>query len=150
MHNSRTLFLFSSAIVVIDQSIKYFARTNPILQDGVFIIQEHIGLKYFHNTNLALSIPFSNSTALVLMLSVLCVLGVVMWKHKDMREHVGMYLILAGAFSNVVDRIFFGGVIDYVVIPFGGIINLADVSIVLGAGWLLFSTHSKEKHPQLS
>jgi lipoprotein signal peptidase len=40
--------------------------------------------------------------------------------------------IFLGAASNLFDRLYFGGVIDYIVLPFGGAVNLADVMIAIG------------------
>lgn len=45
-----------------------------------------------------------------------------------------LYLILAGAFSNIIDRLYFNCVIDFINIPFWpAIFNLADVFITIGA-----------------
>jgi lipoprotein signal peptidase len=45
----------------------------------------------------------------------------------------GFLLVLAGGVSNLLDRIFHGGVVDYLALGQFSTFNLADVSIVLGA-----------------
>ncbi len=127
-------------IILVDQALKYSVRTNPFFQDGVFVLHDWFGIRYFHNTNLALSIPFPNTIALVSMIVILCGLGILLVRSHYWRTQWGMYLVIAGAVSNIYDRMLFDGVIDYIVIPFGGIINLADVAVVCGAcGLLLYS-----------
>lgn len=46
-------------------------------------------------------------------------------------------LILAGAISNMIDRLIYGCVIDFIDLKFWPIFNLADIFIVLGAAFLL-------------
>jgi lipoprotein signal peptidase len=54
-------------------------------------------------------------------------------------------LIIIGAISNLLDRIYQGGVIDF--INFFGltIINFSDIYISLGVAWLLFDELKKNK-----
>ncbi len=51
-------------------------------------------------------------------------------------------LILAGAIGNLVDRIVYSGVIDFIHLHFGNwsfpVFNLADCFIVLGVTWVMF------------
>jgi signal peptidase II len=55
---------------------------------------------------------------------------------------VGLALILGGALSNLFDRIRFGRVVDFVDVYYRAYhwytFNLADASIVVGAGCLVF------------
>lgn len=51
----------------------------------------------------------------------------------------GVDLILAGALSNIIDRSLHGGVTDYLGVWFLPLFNLADVAIVFGVIWLIFS-----------
>lgn len=54
-------------------------------------------------------------------------------------------LIIAGAFSNLLDRIHFGQVIDYFDLKYFTVFNLADIMIVCGAAglFLLNIRHKK-------
>ena len=57
-------------------------------------------------------------------------------------ETCGLALFLAGALSNLIDRIAVGSVIDFLNVGVGplrtGIFNLADVAIMAGAGCLFW------------
>ena len=54
----------------------------------------------------------------------------------------GLVMFLAGGISNLVDRIAFGSVIDFLNVGIGpvrtGIFNVADVAIMAGIGLLMF------------
>jgi signal peptidase II len=71
------------------------------------------------------------------------VIGVV-WRNQQLRQvaGVGLALILGGALSNLFDRIRFGRVVDFVDVYYRSYhwytFNLADASIVVGAGFLVF------------
>ena len=65
-------------------------------------------------------------------------------KKRTLLFSFGIYLIVAGAISNLIDRILFTITIDYFRIV-TSIINLADVMIVVGAGMLIFVEMKKKK-----
>lgn len=47
-------------------------------------------------------------------------------------QTIGLIFILAGAISNILDRLYFGCVIDFIRLPFWPLFNLADAFIVIG------------------
>lgn len=57
--------------------------------------------------------------------------------YKLQTTNLSLMLILAGAISNIIDRIYYGCIIDFIDTRFWPIFNLADVFIVLGAISLL-------------
>lgn len=77
--------------------------------------------------------------AIAMVMVILCVLAISAYKqHKPI---LGYALILTGAFSNFLDRIFCGGVIDFIVVWFGDwswpAFNIADAAILLGICFLI-------------
>lgn len=68
------------------------------------------------------------------------------WKKISHLSQFGLVLIAAGAISNIIDRITYGGAIDYVHIKFWSSFNLADAYIILGIilyGWQLLIKPAK-------
>ncbi len=53
------------------------------------------------------------------------------------REYWPWALIVIGAVSNVVDRLLYGGVVDFINLKLWPVFNLADCTIVIGVIWLL-------------
>ena len=53
------------------------------------------------------------------------------------REYWPWALIVIGAVSNVVDRLLYAGVVDFINLKLWPVFNLADCTIVIGVIWLL-------------
>jgi signal peptidase II len=109
-------------IVVADQATKLWA----LGADGQVDVR--------HNPGYALGL-ISGSVP-VLVVGTLAVLGVFAAVVVPLAHRVGLPawipgLVLGGALSNVVDRVRFGAVRDFVVTRFG-IFNLADLCVVAG------------------
>ncbi len=58
-------------------------------------------------------------------------------------------LILGGAAGNLIDRLFRGGVIDFVRIPYWALFNIADSAITIGAIGILYYGFIKRRGDQL-
>lgn len=48
----------------------------------------------------------------------------------------GLGLVSGGALGNLVDRLWHGGVVDFIDLGFWPVFNLADSAIVVGTAWL--------------
>lgn len=120
--------VFSLVLLGIDQSIKYFFYTQPA-RAGIF--------GYYLNQNFSWSLPIGNSA--VIVLTVLLLLGLIYFRAKLFGPRLAWHIIASGAISNLIDRLMRGGVVDYVFLPYGGVINLADIFIVAGVIWILCS-----------
>lgn len=66
------------------------------------------------------------------------------------RSLVGVAIFLAGGASNLLDRITYGMVIDFMNVGIGplrtGIFNVADMAIMLGAGFFLLEGYRSARH----
>jgi len=133
---SLTLSLF-----VLDRLLKYLVIVSPQPLWGDFFLL-HV------NPGIAFSLPLP-----LAILSPMLVGGliVVIWlfiqevKTRS-RKFVPLLFILAGALSNIVDRIWMGGVIDYFAVPvLGFYFNIADGMIVSGIALLLLKGYGKLK-----
>jgi len=60
---------------------------------------------------------------------------------------LGEVLVLAGSFSNLLDRFLYGGVVDFILLSYNGwsfpVFNCADVCIILGVGLMLFEHYGE-------
>ncbi|MBU0597042.1 signal peptidase II [Patescibacteria group bacterium] len=140
--------LLSGFFLFIDQVLKYFARMNT---DFVYYIwRPWLGWEYFENNGIAFSIPFSNTLIIILTPIIILALFIILTKQKNPSKYfvLGIILIIAGAISNLVDRILFTTTIDYLRL-LTWIINLADILILTGVGLLVFEEFRQKKRKKI-
>lgn len=108
-------------IIFFDQLFKSFA------QDLLFVICNR-GIA-FGLGNVGVFVP----------VFVLSIIFLIMVKEKSFYKKVGLGLVLSGGVSNLIDRIFYGCVRDFIAIGKFPAFNLADSAITVGALILFFS-----------
>ena len=63
---------------------------------------------------------------------------------QDNQSQIALYLIIAGAIGNIIDRIFRGYVVDFIDFHLNGmhwyVFNIADSSVTIGLIFLLYSS----------
>lgn len=97
--------------------------------------------KIFTNPYIAFGIQLDIIVIYILVgiiLSLLIVWLVKLYIKRQLLEIVGVSLMIFGAINNLIDRILYGHVIDYINFPYFSIFNLADVMIVGGALVLIY------------
>lgn len=124
------LFLF-----LIDRVFKHIAYSNQNLN---FVWKNLIGWEFYGNPGVAFSLPFPNF--ILLVFTPIVIFGLIVYylkiKTKNKLLKFSLLLITVGVISNFIDRIMFDITIDYLRL-YTGIVNLADIMIVLGVVLLL-------------
>ncbi|MDA1079608.1 MAG: signal peptidase II [bacterium] len=95
------------------------------------------------NPGIGLGLAASFVSQQLLVIVTITMLVVLWFAVRSWWEHsrIATGLFFGGALSNVLDRVFFGGVRDWLVVPVLGIQNnLADWAIFLGIAWLVRSS----------
>lgn len=133
-------WLIAAALVLGDQLTKFIA-----LQMNTPIDVLGISIGPVVNTEGIFGLDLSN-TALIGLGLIICIglLVLVSVSIKRPPARLGCWLILGGAFSNTLDRVIHGGVVDIISIGGTSRFNLADVMILLGALALLRSIWWKD------
>lgn len=104
------------------------------------------------NNGVAFGLPLP-----IVLVSALTVplVGVMVWLmirayRRDTREALfqamGLLSIITGALSNLIDRVLYHETVDYFLI-FTGVINVADIMIILGFIILFFTLRDKRDAP---
>jgi len=133
--------VFVLILIIIDQSIKIYILKNNL--DDKILIDNTIEIDYVENTGGVFGVA-QNSTITFIITNVI-VLGLILrfiylqQNEIDTKTLIMLLLILAGGFSNFIDRISLGFIVDYInVLPQINFprFNLADVYIVVG--WIAF------------
>ena len=145
-------------VFLIDQSTKAWAVRRLRFEDFP-LIQNFLSLTYAQNTGVAFSMLDDHGDPGRWGLSVVAIVAGVLvlyffWRtpRTDDRILGALALLLGGIGGNVVDRLRFGFVIDFIDVQFGSwhypTFNIADAAICVGAGLLvldLFLSRKKTK-----
>lgn len=140
----KKLLSTSLIVLLIDQLLKIVFTSKNIV-----IIKNFFNIEYATNKGAAWSILNGNTFFLiVLTIGILVVMGLYFKNKKLTNSESYIYgLMLGGILGNLIDRIIFGYVKDFVSFNFGGyqfpIFNIADIAITIGA-FLLILTIIKE------
>lgn len=100
----------------------------------------YVGVVPSTNAVLAFSFPVPNAVIWPVGIAVGIALVVFLVRARTTRERVGFGIILLGAAPNLVDRIAYGGVTDYVALTnLFPAFNIADLLIFAGVGVLILA-----------
>ena len=108
----------------------------------VKVIPNFFNILYVRNKGAAFSI-LENSTVLLVIISVvfLVILDLYIKKEKKFNKLsiISLGMIMGGIFGNLLDRIIYHSVIDYLSFGKFPIFNLADTCICVGVGLLIIN-----------
>ena len=127
-------------VIALDQFAKALVlRTWPLPQSGeVELLGPWLALTYVRNDGIAFGL-FQGIPQLFTITSLLIVAGAIYFYLRHLPEHdrwlpVMLGLIIGGAIGNVIDRLRFGYVVDFIK-TLGGrfpVFNVADSAVVIG------------------
>ncbi len=128
-----TFVLFVFLLFIADQVSKELVTFYALPGSSICLIGEFICFTLVKNQGLVMGF-FRESFYLPIFLIIsLTIIFTFFWLLKmKKRGNLGMAFIIAGTLGNLWDRIFKGGVIDFVDVKFWPIFNLADILIVTG------------------
>ncbi len=133
----KKVIILSIVVLITDIISKLVIKTNLDLYESIKIIPNFFNITYVMNDGAAFSILRGNQILLsILGISVIIGLGYYMNKDKLNNYKVIYYsLLIGGILGNILDRIIYKGVIDFLDFKIFGydypIFNLADSFIVI-------------------
>lgn len=124
---------------LLDLVIKLIIKFNMKVEDSFIVIPNFFKINYLQNTGAAFS-SFEGMRYVFIIVSIVIFLLLIKYiKNTDIKrkfEIVSLGMILGGLVGNLIDRIFYGYVIDYLSFTIFGysfaVFNLADSFIVIG------------------
>jgi signal peptidase II len=143
----RALFpylLIAVAAVAIDQWVKRIVENYMALHEQIDLLP-FLALYHTRNTGIAFSLlaGFGDVGLILVALAVIAVVLALAWRTSggQVLARAGFALVVGGAIGNLIDRVSFGYVIDYVLFHTPvwsfAIFNLADAFITVGAALVL-------------
>ena len=167
MKLSRSAFIIVLVVIniALDQISKVLVRLNVAYNEVIPLIGDYFILTKVENQGAFLGMGSNlNPTLRLILLLVLpsvVLLFVLRYvfinKTIDKISLIGFCCIIGGGLANLYDRIVYGEVTDFFHIDLGGvfrtgIFNVADMSVMLGMGLLLFGNfkHNKPETEKVS
>ena len=153
----RIYLLLLASVLVADQVTKFWITSHFSLYDAQVVIPGFFNLVYVTNKGAAFSMFASVESPLrhyfFVSINIIAFLGLSIAAFKMRRNHrfytISFALIAAGALGNVIDRIRFGAVIDFLDFYFGSYhwpaFNVADSSICVGVAVLFIINYLDAK-----
>lgn len=140
----------------LDQIIKVLISSLFTLGTSKEIINNFFYLTYVQNDGAAWSL-FSNQTLMLILIAVIALVIIYnqFIKNKQLNkiDIILLSMLIAGILGNLIDRIIYGYVIDYLDFRIFNynfpVFNLADTLIVLATIALLIKTYKEEKHGKI-
>lgn len=149
----KQIFKYSFILVLIDKIIKILV-SNMI--ESIVIIKNFFNLTYVENTGAAFSILENNTIFLIIITFIsLFLIYKFLLRNKQFNklEIVTYSLLIGGIIGNLIDRIMYGYVIDYlefiILNRHMPIFNFADICIVIGTILFLILTIKEEKNARI-
>jgi signal peptidase II len=151
---NRWLWL-SALVIVLDQLSKAWI-TNHFAFGETYTVLSVFDLVLAHNTGAAFSFLNDAGGMQRWLFSIIAVVASV-WIIRLLRKHraqvlfaLALSMILGGALGNLIDRLSYGYVVDFLSFHWGGhyfpAFNLADSAITCGAFLLILDSFKEKKH----
>jgi len=134
-----TALLIVFGVLLLDQITKYLIKTNFAINEPLVLIKNFLSITFTINTGSAFGMLQGFNTIFIFISFI--ALGVILFywdKLKIKKDKLLVALITGGILGNLVDRIAYGHVIDFISFSFWPAFNVADSAITIGVIGLIY------------
>lgn len=132
-------FLVTFGVLALDQISKYITKNNMRLSQSEEVLGDFLRYTYIENPGMAFGIDIGNKN-LFTVFSIVASLVIFFYllRTRGDKKYVkfALALILGGAIGNLMDRIRFGAVVDFIDVGIGQlrwpVFNVADSAVSVG------------------
>lgn len=132
----KKFIIISLILLALDQLTKY-------LFTGKEYLIGNFGINYVENTGAAFGILSGRSIFLIIV--GFLVMFMIFYYYNEIKYKLPLILIFAGTLGNVIDRLLFGYVRDFIMISIWPIFNVADMCNTIGVLILLYCFWREDK-----
>lgn len=133
------VFILSLIFCFLDQITKYLARSFLIEHKSVEVLKGLLSFTLTKNTGVAFGL-FPEYGRIWPYVSSFVLLAIVFYVWRAEIKHwllaIALSLVVGGALGNLIDRLIFKAVTDFIDFRFWPVFNLADAELVLGITFL--------------
>jgi signal peptidase II len=143
-----------AAVVALDQWTKHWATRTLAFQPPVEVIDGFVRLTYTRNSGVAFGI--GAGLPLPYYLFSIAAVAVILYLFTRQRvrgwpRQLALALILGGAIGNLIDRLRFGEVVDFIEVGIGRlrwpVFNVADSAVSIGVVLFALTWPRRQDHP---
>lgn len=148
-------YLVAAVIFVVDQLVKLWIIAGIGLQaKGSINLLPVLSLTWVENRGVSMGLLQADGAKerwILTAVTALIAAGVAWWMRKETNriDILALALVLGGALGNIVDRVRFGYVVDFVHVHVGTwsfyVFNVADAAITIGVAILLLRAFFERK-----
>lgn len=149
---NKKIYITSIVILLLDQLSKIIISSSLKLFESKIIINNFFNITYIINKGAAWSI-LSNYPIILIIISILAFILIIKniaTLKPNNRNNIAVGLLLAGLLGNLIDRVFIGGVRDFLDFRIFGynypIFNISDIAIFFGVLLLIIAIFKGEDH----
>lgn len=142
------ILLFSSLIIFIDQLSKYIIRNMLLEGESIDLITNLLSLRYLKNRGAAFGILKGQRYFFIIVTFLFFIFLLYIYINelkKNRITDITIIFLVGGSISNLIDRIFFTYVTDFIALHNFPVINFADIFISLGVVFLMYQLIKFEK-----
>lgn len=140
------IYAVSLVVVLIDRLTKFLALQFLSSHSSVPVVPSIFHLTLVKNPGIAFGF-FGNRAPLLTMVVIVCLVGLILlstqMRTASFVQRISMALVLGGAAGNLIDRLLFGHVVDFLDFRIWPVFNLADSFITIGVFMFLVVTVGK-------
>lgn len=136
------------AVIVLDHVTKTWIAAHFLPGESRIVIPHLLYLTYVQNYHGAFGL-FGTHPLLLTAAASAVLIGFYLWYRKEgaaTAVHIAFALIFGGAVGNIVDRLRFGYVHDFIDLRFWPVFNVADSAITIGVVMLLGQMLVRDRH----
>ena len=145
---STLLAALALAVIIVDHVTKTIVALHFLPGESRIVIPHVLYLTYVQNYHGAFGL-FGTHPLLLTAAASAVLIGFYLWYRREgaaAQVHIAFALIFGGAVGNIIDRLHFGYVHDFIDFRFWPVFNVADSAITIGVGLLLLQMLVHEKH----
>ena len=132
----KNILIFSTALIIVllDQLAKFLIRKNFQLNESLPIIKNIFHITYATNTGSAFSL-FQGYNIFFIIFSVFVIVAIFYFikkiKENEKLTQFAIGLLLGGTIGNLIDRIIYGKVTDFIDFRIWPVFNVADSAVTV-------------------
>ncbi len=148
--NKKNIFIFSTTllVVILDQLTKFIVKKNFELNESIPLIKNILHLTYITNTGSAFGL-FKGFNIFLILFSVVVIIVIFYYlKQKKLNQKLLQFsigLLLGGTIGNLIDRIFYGFVVDFIDFRIWPVFNIADSAVTISIILLIILLWNNDK-----